>query len=276
MSSGRFNLNDSGAPVAEALGMTCIERPRLSPEETSADMDAEFLAAFAPGDRYFAAFEGALAGRVLLTGHHGDAQWNISARDDAPYFRVGGGSGRGLREFRSRNDFFVMPVPMIGATRIEDVVRISNSAEMAPFGHGKAYDRPIPRRIGREGGIPDAAFGQRKAVASVAFWEGGFGPETVRRSDAFARRVVGPMARAKEAGARGVVRVLTWLLAAPADSPSRIQRLRYAIGRRAAGRISNRLNFRPHRAVMTLWAIETLATRYRDAMPAEEEVRDAA
>jgi hypothetical protein len=64
-------------------------------------------------------------------------------------------------------DFIHVPVPMIGARRHTEVSLISRSAEMAPYRIGTDYDRPIPRRVLEDRGVPRSSFGQRKKAASL-------------------------------------------------------------------------------------------------------------
>lgn len=266
VATGRYNLNDSGEPAAAALGLDCTVCARPTPDTIGPSTDAEFLAAFCPGDRFFAAFDGSLTGKMLVTGHHGGLQWNLSG-PDRPYERTGGGSGMGLREFRLRNDFLLLPVPMIGARYVPKIRAISWSEDMAPFRVGGAYDRPIPRRLALEGGVPAEAFGRRKAVASQAFWEWGFAPETIREADRLAREILTPRERLAEQGMRAGSHTLRWLLRPPkpAAVSAAVAKLRLPLGRRLSRRYARRLNVRPYRDVMTLWGLERVARRYNEA-----------
>lgn len=73
----------------------------------------------------------------------------------------------GLSEIRLNAGFIQIPVPFIGARRRADIVEITESKEMDPWRIGTDYDRPIPRRIAEQAGVPRELFGQRK-MASVA------------------------------------------------------------------------------------------------------------
>jgi hypothetical protein len=55
----------------------------------------------------------------------------------------------------------------IGATRHQQILDIAKSADMKDFSIGGPYDRPVPRRIAEEAGVPRECFGQRKRAASV-------------------------------------------------------------------------------------------------------------
>lgn len=101
---------------------------------------------------------------VLISGYHGDKVWAI---DPGSHYlgddlKRGDTSGLSLTEARLSAGWVNLPVPFIGARGISSVVRISKSAEMEPWRLGTSYDRPIPRRIAEEAGIPREAFGERK------------------------------------------------------------------------------------------------------------------
>jgi hypothetical protein len=78
----------------------------------------------------------------------------------APY-----GVGGSLAEFRLRVGFIHVPAAYFGGVRQPDMLAIAKSAEMRPWSVGGDYDRPIPRRILEEKGVPREAFGYRKRVA---------------------------------------------------------------------------------------------------------------
>ena len=67
-----------------------------------------------------------------------------------------------MNEFRLRTGMLVFDVPAIAGIHCHDVHRISRSPEMEPWSIGGDYDRPIPRRIAEEAGIPREGFGQEK------------------------------------------------------------------------------------------------------------------
>ena len=57
----------------------------------------------------------------------------------------------------------------MGARRKAEIIAITESDEMQPWRIHTAYDRPIPRRIAEEAGIPRQAFGQAKYASVVIF-----------------------------------------------------------------------------------------------------------
>jgi hypothetical protein len=165
LTTARGGEDDSGAEIAALLGVELqpFERmPRATPEQLN-----EFVATGMGGeDVIYSAFGSAVAGSVLLTGFHGDKIWSRDATPNAVLAR-GDISGSSMGEFRRRTGFIHAPVPFIGALRHAEIAAISNSAEMAPWAIGGGYDRPIPRRIAEEAGVPRSAFGTAKKAASM-------------------------------------------------------------------------------------------------------------
>ena len=169
LGSARGGAADSGAPVAEALGLTCVERERT--ERASGGSEVEFLTPGTGGaDSPLALFEAELDGALLLTGYHGDKVWERTTPPNAVLKR-GDPSGSSLTDFRLRVGFIHVPVPFIGALRHADIHAISNAEEMRPFSVGGGYDRPICRRILEEAGVPRGLVGRSKqAVAMIYSW----------------------------------------------------------------------------------------------------------
>ena len=71
-----------------------------------------------------------------------------------------------------RVGFVHLPVPSIGGGRGRELSIISRSPQMKAWSLGPAYDRPIPRRIAEEAGIPRTWFGQHKKAAGARFFDG--------------------------------------------------------------------------------------------------------
>jgi len=162
--------SDSGADVAEALGLETVTFPR----DTRWSVDgqpvvAEFLASGMSGEelpiRVMAAH---LDRSILYSGYYGDSAWSRKP-SRARRLQRGDLGGSSLTEFRLRVGFSHLPIPFLAATRQGDLARISSSEEMRPWSTEGPYDRPIPRRIAESAGVPRSAFGMRKrAVTSVA------------------------------------------------------------------------------------------------------------
>jgi hypothetical protein len=160
---------DSGRAVAEALGLhhTDFERRPVY----SGFAEAEFLATGMQGeDIVYSIFEERLQGRILTTGFAGTI-WYKQNPCMANY-RRGDISGCSLGEFRLRTNFLHMPLVFIGGLRCLEINKISNSPEMRAYCVGGNHDRPVPRRILEEAGVPRLAFGQAKRGASVLLFQG--------------------------------------------------------------------------------------------------------
>lgn len=182
--------SDSGEPIAKALDMaiTTTDRRAYLQRTDLETPEAEFLCHGLEGpDASYIAFERELPRRVLFTGCHGDTMWE-KRKDEIE--DLDGGS---LGEIRRRLDFIHLPLPNVAALRLGEVKAISNTAEMAPYSIGGAYDRPIPRRILEEAGVPRGAFGQAKKATSMSFF--GFQPGLVERLSPSTRRSIATFAK---------------------------------------------------------------------------------
>jgi hypothetical protein len=120
-------------------------------------------------DIVYSAMSEYLGQRVLVTGFHGDKIWGLHSKPTSVIQR-GDISGSSLGEFRLRRDFVHLPLPFCAAQRHADIARISHSEEMKAFSIGGDYDRPIPRRIAEEAGVPRELIGTgKKAVSLLCF-----------------------------------------------------------------------------------------------------------
>lgn len=161
----RGGVDDSGAPIARALGMEAVEYGR--PEHVPAHEAAHFLCMGLGGeDAVYAGFGEALSGRVFVTGFHGDKVWDLGATPN-DRLRRGDLSGASLGEFRLRQNFVHAPAPFIAGRRHADLDAISRSAAMKPYRVGGGYDRPLARRMAEEAGVPRGSFGVRKKAVSL-------------------------------------------------------------------------------------------------------------
>jgi hypothetical protein len=61
-------------------------------------------------------------------------------------------STHGMSEFRLVVGFIQVPFPYIGARRMQDILKITDSSEMNSWRLGNSYDRPIARRIAENAG----------------------------------------------------------------------------------------------------------------------------
>lgn len=161
--------SDSGAEVAKYLNMDYEAFDRDAYKRRSDAIEAIFLACGASGEDFvFSAFEKRLPGTIVMTGIHGDLVWSrpkTLLRTEKGFSGISG-AGSSLTEYRLQHGFVHLPVPYIGCQDLHQISDISNSEEMQPYSVGGDYDRPIPRRIAEEAGVPRTAFGQKKKAVS--------------------------------------------------------------------------------------------------------------
>jgi hypothetical protein len=123
-------------------------------------------------DVVMTAFEAALDGKVLFTGFHGDKVWHYGTGKVSKMIVRGDASGGSLAEFRLRVGFIHLPIPFIGCLQHPSINEITMSSEMKEWylhrdtKAGQIYNRPIPRRLAEEAGVPRAWFGQQKRAVT--------------------------------------------------------------------------------------------------------------
>lgn len=169
--SARGGVSDDGRRIGEYLNVSavCVDRPRDATR--LGETELEFLATgMQAEDVVYAAAADHVRKRVLVTGFHGDKIWDISSTPNAVLTR-GDISGSSMAEFRVARDFVHVPLPFAGAQQHGDVSRISHSEEMKSFSVDGAYNRPIPRRIVEEAGVPRELFGQEKKAISLLVFQ---------------------------------------------------------------------------------------------------------
>ena len=165
----RSGDDDSGEAIAASLGIPCIVLEQNGWRRSNALSEVPFMAA-SPGTRdlHFKEAEDYLSNSVLFSGFRGGTgMWDKTSRDLGPTLVRRDDSGVGLSEYRLWVGFLHCPVPFFGARQAKDINAISNSCEMKPWDIGGDYNRPIPRRILEEAGIPREVFGVHKKAAGV-------------------------------------------------------------------------------------------------------------
>ena len=161
---------DSGRAAADRLGLSYSVHDRLSYRVAEGAPEAEFLSTGMVGEEVvFAAAEGELHRSTMLTGYWAGTQWGMSRRDDWLHMVPSTTAGTSLTEFRLRADFYDVPLPVFGAAQARGDPSLLDLDEMDPYrikslGH---YDRPIPRRLIEEAGIPRGTFASKKRAVNV-------------------------------------------------------------------------------------------------------------
>jgi hypothetical protein len=172
----RGNVDDDGSTIAGHLGLRVHPIDRFRWKKLRGP-EIPFIAAvgFASGVE-LSAVESLLHQRVYMSGSFGDEMWGLDTEPEKiRRYRRKEHTGLDLTEFRLWKHFIHMPVPYIGYMGMEDILRISKSAEMkfwdvstTPYEH---YSRPIPRRILEGAGVPRHAFAFEKRAATYGDFE---------------------------------------------------------------------------------------------------------
>lgn len=166
--------SDDGAPICDALGLPCTAIDRLEFRhglreehlywaglDNNQDLNLHQIQAFIERPT------------LLLTGNLGEIWYTREAIGEARLATFNDElirwdqAGHGLSEVRLKAGLVQVAVPFIGARRREEILRITESPEMDAYRLGGAYDRPIPRRIAEEAGVPREMFGQTKLASIV-------------------------------------------------------------------------------------------------------------
>ncbi len=197
--SARGGADDSGVAVARALGLIATEVDRADRVGTDDDLMSALADGFGGEDYCFRHMLPLLPNRVLLTGFHGDRMWNLRTSPNTVFGRQDR-AGCSLQQTRLTTVFCHIPVAMIAARQAPAINAVSQSEEMTAYRVGGTYDRPIPRRILEDAGVPRHLFGQsKKAGSTLFFWDSSLLPADFRRALSEIRRrstgrVIGPLA----------------------------------------------------------------------------------
>ena len=159
--------DDSGARVAEHLGLQITELPIVDFEDISDTARAECSSSGGLVELNFITFDRLLPRKLVTTGHTGNF-WMGDVPPSSTFARMGP-DGTGLAESRLRQGFIHVPVPMLGAVRGRRIHAICRSQEMKPWSVRRTYDRPVPRRILEESGVPRGLFA-RKKIGGIIVW----------------------------------------------------------------------------------------------------------
>jgi hypothetical protein len=165
--------DDDGSQICQILGLNVIPLNRRQFESQIENETAYWAGMHRNGDMNFVGLHKHIVPpAILLTGTLGELWYPTrlsrpgTINDELVRWDL---SCHGLSEIRLDVGYVQVAVPYIGARRRIDITKISDSAEMMPWALQNKYDRPIPRRIAEEGGVPRALFGQRKTGSVVDF-----------------------------------------------------------------------------------------------------------
>jgi hypothetical protein len=160
--------SDSGKVIGNLLGIEVTEHDPTAYFSRNDLPEAEFVATGGGGGSViFTALEQRLAGKILLTGNYGGEAWERANNRGGTNMTSIDSAGADMLYFRARVGFLHLAVPSIGYSEYSSLQRIANSEEMRPYClRREEYDRPIPRRIAEEAGVPRVLFGQCKKFAA--------------------------------------------------------------------------------------------------------------
>jgi hypothetical protein len=164
-------VTDNGEEIARCLGMRPQVYRRADYDELNDLTDAEFCATATSGTGApLVLAEQQLRGAILSSGRPGGRVWGLDELYNLPDLMIPPtktSNSTSVIEFRLRVGYLHLAVPYIGAVHRASIQRISESRCMQPWSIKGAYNRPIPRRMVEEAGVPRQAFGQQKVAGNT-------------------------------------------------------------------------------------------------------------
>jgi hypothetical protein len=169
--SANGTANDDGSEIGRVLGYRTTVYQRPEPGAAAREGEEEFYMEPWGVDREVLPMEAQLVGSMLLSGRS-TSGWEVGASAYRGRSDNGGlpdlqrpiayTPGCALTDFRMRVGFLHFAVPAIGAIYAPALRRLTVSDEMRPWKLGGPYDKPIPRRLAEEAGVPRHLFGSSK------------------------------------------------------------------------------------------------------------------
>jgi len=153
--------SDSGEKIARILGFDC----RVYRNSKAAYRDEIWVWAGSGREsaRHMSLFDYSKSQTLFFSGAYGDTVWNCNKQG---LREPAGDADLLLCEYRLSKGLFLSLVPWWGIERAAQIQAISKTDEMLPWTLGTDYDRPIPRRLAEEAGVPRKLFGQRKKLVA--------------------------------------------------------------------------------------------------------------
>lgn len=165
------SAEDSGLEVGTQIGLSMSQYKTFAYKERNDLREIQFVASsFSAGEVSLSSAADALEGRLIVNGLGGDWLWDPKKghhRHQAVPFFIAGYS---QNEFLAQAPALALALPMIGGRFMNDLDAISTSPAMRAWSVGGDYDRPIPRRILEEAGIPRGSFAYRKQQVAVDYY----------------------------------------------------------------------------------------------------------
>ncbi len=168
--------DDDGTDIAKVLGFPCVPIDRLCFVKDLENEELYYASHYKLADvNLLEVTRHVNEVAILLTGVRGEiwygkeyyaAGYKSAGSDELKKFDM---AGHGMGELRLHVGLILLPFPFIGARRQNDIHAITASDEMDPWRLEQVYDRPIPRRMAEQGGVPRDYFGQIKLNTTVSF-----------------------------------------------------------------------------------------------------------
>jgi hypothetical protein len=163
-STSLWRGTDTGAEIARNLGLSCRTYNRTARDYP---MEASIWAVVGrPGVLNWTLFDYPEPLCLLFTGCHGDKVWARKHRDFPDPFVIPSVADMGIGIFRLFKGVMHCPVPFWGMRHWREIEQISFRDAMEPWTLHTNYDRPIPRRVVEEAGLPRGSFAVRKKNTS--------------------------------------------------------------------------------------------------------------
>lgn len=167
--------SDDGTEICNTLGLPCTTIDRRSFENSLLDSEKYYWAGLDNNQDFNLHEITSYVSKptLLLTGQFGEfwltrdsvGEHRMHFFDDE--LKEWGWAGHGLSEIRLKTGFIQAPIPVIGSRNRASILHITEGPEMVPWRLNTRYDRPIPRRIAEEAGVPRDLFGQTKLASIV-------------------------------------------------------------------------------------------------------------
>lgn len=167
--------SDDGTAICTTLGLPCTQIDRRSFEKKALDAEEYYWAGLDNNaDLNLHEITSYVSQpTLLLTGQYGEFWYtrDVTGEHRMHYFddalKKWDLAGHGLSEIRLKTGFIQAAIPVIGSRNRTAILAITESPEMQPWRLNTRYDRPIPRRIAEEAGVPRDMFGQIKLASIV-------------------------------------------------------------------------------------------------------------
>ena len=164
---------DTGKVPLSHLGIKVHEVDRHIHLTRSEPCDAEFALTAVSNYPHLSGCEELLRNRLLIGGHFGGLVWDLRfprLMDDWKDWSLFNLPMIASTEHRLRVGYIDVNPEAMFVKHASIIDRISKSDEMSPFILGTTYERPIPRRIIEEAGIPRGSFAIKKRATGFKYF----------------------------------------------------------------------------------------------------------